>query len=253
MSWKERVMEHAIVVERVDERGEIVSPRGIKWATSRLGQVLAERGVAPPWAMTREQCQEYWASRGNNGDNSPTSYAEKATGIVDFLNGFWAPEVEPGSSVLEVGCNAGTNLNRLRELGFQRLTGIEINPQALAELRSVYPELAEHATLVNDSIETALAGLPNDAVNVVFSMAVLIHLHPTSVEVFEHMARVGRYVCVIELESASNSYVFPRNYRRVFERLGCTELRQATITRRGYPDVSPEYDGYVARLFRTPA
>jgi hypothetical protein len=47
--------------------------------------------------------------------------------------------------------------------------------------------------------------------------------------------------------------VFPRNYRRVFGRLGCTELRQAAITRRGYPDVSRDYDGYVARLFRTPA
>jgi SAM-dependent methyltransferase len=252
MSWKERVMEHAIVVERVDEQGEPISPRGIKWATSRLGQALAERGKAPPWAMTREQCQEYWASRAN-GDNAPTSYAEKATGVVDFLNGFWAPEVDPASSVLEVGCNAGTNLNRLRELGFENLTGIEINPHALEELRRVYPELAGQATLINDSIETALAGLPDRAVDVVFSMAVLIHLHPTSVDVFDHMARVARYVCVIELEKASNSYVFPRNYRRVFERLGCTELRQATITRRGYPDVSSEYDGYVARVFRTPS
>jgi SAM-dependent methyltransferase len=252
MSWKELVMERAIVVERVDERGEPVSPRGIKWATSRVGQALIERGVAPPWAMTREQCQAYWASRAN-GDNDPASYAEKPTGIVDFLNGFWAPEITPASSVLEVGCNAGTNLNRLRELGFEQLSGIEINPHALEALRNVYPKLAKKATLIEDSIESGLAGLADGAVDVVFSMAVLIHLHPTSLEAFGQLARVARYVCVIELETTSNSYVFPRNYRRVFERLGCTELRTATITRRGYPDVDPGYDGYVARLFRTPS
>jgi SAM-dependent methyltransferase len=236
----------------VDEHGEPVVPRGLKRATSRAGQALVEHGIAPPWTLSREECQEFWASR-VDGSNAPTTYADKPTGVVDFLNGFWAPEVSPGNSVLELGCNAGTNLNRLRELGFERLTGIEINGHALDELRRVYPALASEATLVEESVESALAGMPDRAVDVVFSMAVLIHLHPTSRGIFADMARVARHVCVIELESASNSYVFPRNYRRVFERLGCTELRQATITRHGYPSVSRDYDGYVARLFRTAA
>jgi SAM-dependent methyltransferase len=250
--FKRRVLEEIVIVERVDPSGEPVTPRGLKWATSRASQALVERGIAPPWSMSREECQAYWASRAN-GDNEPSSYATKRTEIVDVLNDFWRPEIEPGKSVLEVGCNAGTNLNRLRELGFDDLTGIEINANALDELRRVFPELASEAKLINSPIESALGQLPDAAVDVVFSMAVLIHLHPTSVDVFADLARVARFVCVIELESASNSYVYPRRYRRVFERLGCTELRRATITRRGYPQVSPEYDGYVARLFRTPA
>ena len=241
-----------MIVERVDEQGEIVRPRGFKRVASRLSQALVENGRTGPWMLSPEECREFWASREDDG-NAPVTYATKPTGIVDFMNAFWSPEVSASDHVLEVGCNAGTNLNRLRELGFERLTGIEINPHALGELRSAYPELASVADLRQDSIESALAALPDRAVDVVFSMAVLIHLHPTSSSVFRDMARVARYVCVIELESASNNYVFPRNYKRVFERLGCTELRQATITPRGYPDVSREYDGYVARLFRTPA
>jgi SAM-dependent methyltransferase len=249
---KSRVLERTVVVERVDDRGEIVRPRGAKRLVTRMSQELVERGLAPPWAMSREECQAFWASREDDA-NAPVTYATKATGIVDFLNDFWAPQVTPGNSVLEIGCNAGTNLNRLRELGFDRLSGIEINPHALEELRRAYPELAAEANLVEGSIESSLGDLPDAGVDVVFSMAVLIHLHPTSVGVFADMARVARYVCVIELESAANSYVFPRNYKRVFDRLGCTELRDAMITPRGYPDVNRGYDGYVARLFRTSA
>jgi SAM-dependent methyltransferase len=249
---KARIFERTVVVERVDDRGEIVRPRGAKRLVTRMSQELVERGVAPPWALSRKECQAFWSSR--QGDaNAPVTYATKSTEIVDFLNDFWAPHVTPASSVLEIGCNAGTNLNRLRELGFGQLTGIEINPHALEELRRTYPELAAQADLVEGAIESSLGAMPDAAVDIVFSMAVLIHVHPTSVSVFADMVRVARYVCVVELENAANSYVFPRNYNRVFERLGCTELRHATITPRGYPEVGRGYDGYVARLFRTPA
>jgi SAM-dependent methyltransferase len=249
---KARIFERAVIVERVDENGEIVDPRGAKRVVTRVAQELAERGVAPPWAMSREECQAFWSSR-EDDLNAPVTYATKPTEIVDFLNGFWSPEVAPGHSLLELGCNAGTNLNRLRELGFEALRGIEINARAIEEMERIYPELAGQAEIVNGSLEDALTGMPDDSVDVVFTMAVLIHLHPKSVDVFREMVRVARsHVCVVELETTSNSYVFPRNYRRLFERLGCIELRHARITPVDYPDVSRRYDGYVARLFRVP-
>lgn len=250
---KQRVYESAIVVDRVDDRGEIVVPRGIKRATSRLGQALVEHGITPPWAMSREQCQAFWTGQSGDSTNAPTTYAAKETGVVDFLAGFWGPEVTTSDRVLEVGCNAGANLERLRQLGYSELQGIEINPQAIATLNETFPELAEAAAIRNATIEEGLAGMEADSVDVVFSMAVLIHLHPTSVEVFDELVRVSRrFVCVIELEQASNSYVFPRDYRRVFSRRGCGELRSTQIARAANPDVTRDYDGYVARLFRVP-
>jgi SAM-dependent methyltransferase len=249
---KTRILERAVIVERVDDNGEIVEPRGAKRVVTRVAQELAERGIAPPWAMSREECQAFWSSRAGSS-NAPVTYATKPTEIVDFLNDFWSPEVSGGDSVLELGCNAGTNLNRLRELGLEDLRAIEINAGAIEELERVYPELAERAKIVNGSLEETLSGMPDNSVDVVFTMAVLIHLHPNSVDVFRQMVRVARrHVCVVELETASNSYVFPRNYRRLFQRLGCTELRHAKITPLEYPDVSRGYDGYVARLFRVP-
>jgi len=50
---------------------------------------------------------------------------------------------------------------------------------------------------------------------------------------------------VIEGEYARAAYVFPRSYRRVFERLGCEEIRSVFITPTG-PKKGP---GVTARLF----
>jgi hypothetical protein len=63
------------------------------------------------------------------------------------VNDFWSAEIEPGRSVLEVGRNAGTNLNRLRELGFHDLTGIEINANAMTSV-DVFVDMGRVARIV---------------------------------------------------------------------------------------------------------
>jgi SAM-dependent methyltransferase len=153
-------------------------------------------------------------------------------------------------SVLEVGCNAGASLHGLRERGYRALAGIEINPAAIAELRRSFDDLAD-VEVTQGTLEEALPAAAS--VDVVFSMAVLRHVHPSSGRVFADMARVRRYVCVVEAESSTLRYTFARNYRRVFERLGCTQVRSVRITEALAPDVGPNYVGYTARLFVTPA
>ncbi len=98
-----------------------------------------------------------------------------------------------------------------------------------------------------------LRELPDDSVDVIFTMAVLLHIHPSSAGLFREIVRVARtYVCTIEAESALAGYVFPRNYRRVFGRLGCSEVRASQLTRSSHDEVGPDYFGYVARLARVP-
>jgi SAM-dependent methyltransferase len=50
-------------------------------------------------------------------------------------------------SVLELGCNAGRNLNYLHKAGYSELTGVDINSEALELLRQEHPKLAESASL----------------------------------------------------------------------------------------------------------
>jgi cyclopropane fatty-acyl-phospholipid synthase-like methyltransferase len=77
---------------------------------------------------------------------------------------------------------------------------------------------------------------------VIFTMAVLLHIHPSSAALFREIVRVARtHMCTIEAESAPAGYVFPGNYRRVFGRLGCSEVRATQLTRSSHHEVGADY------------
>ena len=110
-----------------------------------------------------------------------------------------------------------------------------------------FPELAGTATIHNDLIETDRADPARTrGFDVVFSMAVLEHLHPDSEWVFAELARKSRrLVITIEDEGNRNWRAFPRNYRAVFEQLGFEQMEER--------DCGPAegfYAGIVARVFR---
>jgi hypothetical protein len=123
------------VVERVmyqdrlyDERGQPPALGSFQRMNLRLNQSLIENGRTPPWVWSREQCTRFWRASGDGTvGNRPQDYAKKDKAIVDVLDRFWRPEVSTDASILEIGCNAGTNLDGLRERGYRRLAGIEIN------------------------------------------------------------------------------------------------------------------------------
>ncbi|HEV7807758.1 MAG TPA: class I SAM-dependent methyltransferase [Solirubrobacteraceae bacterium] len=225
-------------------------PTGIRRLTTRLNQSIFEAGRTPVWVWDSERCRRYWATRTSDGaDNRPVDYARKPVAIVDLLHDFWTPEVSVDDEILELGCNVGANLERLRQLGYRRLRGAEINANALAELPRHFPELAADVGLLQGSFEELLATLEAGSVHVVFTMAVLLHLHPQSDFVFDEMVRIaGRYVCVVEAESATLPYIFARDYGRVFTRRGWREVRCMQIATDTPYDVGADYHGYTARL-----
>lgn len=246
------LVEPYVYADRTDGSGEVFEPRGLHALGVRVNQALVEAGRTPPWVFSSEECRAFWASREVGGaDNNPYDYAHKDPAIVDFLAAFWEPEVSKEESILELGCNAGGNLARLRALGYRKLAGVDINPKALDTLRREHPDLAADAELALGPFEDVLSGRATGSADCVFTMAVGIHIHPASRAVFREMARIAaKHVCVLESEVANGRYTFARNYRRVFERLGCAQVREERIDRRSHPEVSRDYDGYVARLFR---
>lgn len=248
-------VEPFVYAERTDPAGEINHPRGLHAVGVRVNQALIEAGRTPPWILTADECRQFWASRVVGGsDNDLAWYAHKDPAIVHFLHGFWQPEVGPEQSVLELGCNAGGNLTPLHELGYRKLAGIDINPAALDHFRQEHPDVTADTELTLGPFEQVLPTIADGAYDCVFTMAVSIHIHPASHRIFREMTRVARsHVCVLESEVANARYTFARNYRRVFERLGCTQIREEHIDSRSHPEVERLYDGYVARLFRVPA
>src|SRR4029077_6589651 len=105
------------------------------------------------------------------------------------------------------GCNAGANLAGLRALGYSNLTGVEINPHAIAEMRRAFPALAQDALIHQGGGEEVLPTLASDSVDVVFAMAVLHHIPPASRWIFAEMVRIARHhVCVLEPEQIVSHY-----------------------------------------------
>ena len=67
------------------------------------------------------------------------------------------------------------------------------------------------------------------------------------------MVRVARcHICVIELEQVITHNHFCRDYSRVFEALGCRQLRAAEISLSAPPRSPRSTIGYTARLFSVP-
>jgi len=154
--------------------------------------------------------------------------------------------VSPESTVLEIGCNAGRNLDYLdRTAGYHRLTAIEISEDAVRVLRASYPNLAGvpiHVAPVEDCIR----GFPDRAFDAVFTMAVLVHLHEESAWVFGEIARVtGRTLVTIEDEHHWSWRHFARKYHRIFTPLGFRQVE----ARRCTAIVGLDWM-YVARVFQ---
>jgi SAM-dependent methyltransferase len=229
-------------------------PFGVDRLLVGANQRIFERGWVPPWVWSDQRCRRYWATRtSTEAGNRPSDNASKPTAVVDAMVEFWSPDVSSSASVLEIGCNTGPNLERLRQLDYSKLSGVEINRASLEEMRSRFPTLARQVQIHHGSAEDALPRLADSSVDVVFSMAVLHHIHPASNSVFADMVRVARdYVFVLEPETITNSYVFARDYGRVFERLGCTMIRKREFQAENLAAVDEAYLGYVARLFRVP-
>ena len=169
----------------------------------------------PRTVLPRDDLHAFW--RDPDQVNRPEEYLAH-DGRSVFLLEFLKPYLGADKEILEIGCNVGRNLAHLFDAGYGRLTGIEINTQALVVLRDRYPELGAAANLINAPVEEAIRGLPDELVDIVFTMAVLEHIHPDSESLFDEIIRVTRStIATVEDEHGVSRHHTPRDYREVFE------------------------------------
>ncbi len=202
-----------------------------------------ERWAATP-QLSRDAVQEYWRSASDMG-NRPEDYVRAPVERSQFLLELIRLAQLQDPSILELGCNAGRNLAWLQQAGYTRLTGIEISPAAVALLRETYPALAACATLHESALEDALPGFADRQFDVVYSLAVLVHIHSDSDWVFPEIARItGDCLITIEDELNETPRHFLRQYQAVFEAQGLTQVLKRDCS---------HIDGlgpYTARMFR---
>jgi SAM-dependent methyltransferase len=144
--------------------------KALKRAAARVVKVI--RGP-----QSRNQLHEFW--RRPDAANQPKGYfnaAARSESLVDIVK----RHVRCGASILEIGCNVGRNLHYLASAGFTTLAGVEINEDAMRQLREAFPHLASGARLLNEPVESAIRRFRDGEFTLVYTMAVLEHIHPDS-------------------------------------------------------------------------
>lgn len=168
---------------------------------------------------SREELHQYWKNPSDVTDD-PRDYLKRAA-RSEFLVELMRPYVDSQDHILEIGCNAGRNLHFLWNAHFEHLSGIEINTDALALLKREFPDMASAIRLWNAPVEDIICDIPSGDVDVTFTMATLEHIHPDSEGLFEEMARVTKkYIFTVEDEGTVSARHVPRDYSKVFPRLG---------------------------------
>jgi SAM-dependent methyltransferase len=157
----------------------------------------------------------YWKCP--DAENAPKDY-EDCPERTEKLVGLFSKYCEKTDSILEIGCGIGRNLNALFNNGFTKLEGVDINTKALQLGREIYPKTVGAIPLYNYSIEDYLIFSAGKKFDVIFSMGVMMHLHPSSQWVFKCVAdNAKKYIITAEDERYASYRAIPRNYKDIFE------------------------------------
>jgi len=194
----------------------------------------------------RKELFKYWISP-NDGKNMPSEYLKNRERSIFLLN-LVKKYISPDDRILEIGCNVGRNLNELFCAGFCNLSGIEISKDAIEMMKEVYPDIAEKIEIYNGPAEGIIQHLEDNSFDLVFTMAVLEHIHTDSEFIFSHMARITEKILVtIEDERGLSWRHFPRNYKKIFERLGLSQIEEVSLRKVRVPGLN---SNFVARVFK---
>jgi len=188
--------------------------------------------------------RQYWIHP--DKANLPKSYLEgkeRSKFLVEIIKSYIT---DFDVKILEIGCNVGRNLNYLFQAGYKNLSGIEINGEAIKLMKKHYFEMAKNTQIYVGSVEDLIQNFGDKEFDVVFTMAVFQHIHSDSTFIFPHVARITKHLLVtIEDEKGVSWRHFPRNYKKVFESYGLTEVQALNCK-----NIKGLDSNFVARIFQ---
>jgi YrbI family 3-deoxy-D-manno-octulosonate 8-phosphate phosphatase len=173
-----------------------VVPRGVRQALSAARTPRAERFLLDDVERVRSVTTRHWQAAAARSPRYISEYwgraddetlATRARRRSEWLAAL--PPFAAAQSAMELGCASGRNLFILQQrYPAMALYGVDINAEAVAHARS----RVRGDFVVGDLYETDRV-LDGRQVDVIFTMGVLIHLHPRALtELLRDMARHAR-------------------------------------------------------------
>lgn len=218
----------------------------VLYRSSKTGKLVKKAFAEKHKATTQKetvQGSSYWINRSATDPARDWGYGE-ATWIKDYVKSVDHPHRDlilealkklDWSYLLEVGCNAGPNLIKIRaRYAEQALAGIDLNTEAVEEARH------QLDPAVDLRVGSVLA-LPYraGAFDVVLADAVLMYLPPEDID--QALAEIDRVAskAVILVERFAETdqvvgHVWGRNYGLLLSQLGYT-VQELPITEKTWP------------------
>jgi len=197
-----------------------------KYSVRGNGEFFVEEENGNLWAVPAEALHFYWKKTDvGNLDKDYLIGQDRSLKLVSLFDKYCSKD----NKIIELGCNVGRNLHYLYKAGYKNLAGIDINQKALETGRKHYPNTIGRIELHCSALEDIILQLKEKSCDVVFTMAVLMHIHPTSIWMVRLFPQIAnKFVITAELEDEFSTRVFPRNYKTVFENLGMKQLEEET-------------------------
>ena len=129
---------------------------------------------------------EDFRNRASTLENNNQWYMENV-GIPeeDFWKKYFS-KLDKDLKIIELGCNVGVKLSILKKMGFNNLTGVEINKNAYEIAKRNDPSI----TWINSSIDSFD---PDESFDLVFTSFVLIHINPEALNsIIKKMINVSK-------------------------------------------------------------
>lgn len=182
--------------------------------------------------LNKNDSLQYW--RNPPDKNKPEGYLALTNKYPGYLVQLVQKYIDPSASILEIGCNVGRNLNALFQSGYRKLAGIEINANAITLMKKANPEMAMQTKIWIAPVESVIRDFEDNSFDLIFTHAVLQHIHPDSEFVFAEIARVAKKFLILGEgeDSFQSGRYFGRFYRPIFKQLGMIQIYQENLTRR---------------------
>ena len=126
-------------------------------------------------------------------------------------------EVPLVSSLMELGCNRGTDMNFLYLAGYRDFKGVDVSSAGLGEFARAYPETWACADIQHDLFQRYLINQISLSADFIYSNGATIELVHPSFPIVEEICRVARLGVLLELHLTGH---ITRDYLWQFKRNG---------------------------------
>lgn len=126
-------------------------------------------------------------------------------------------EVPISASLMELGCNRGTDMNFLYLAGYRNFKGVDVSGAGLREFALAYPKTWACADIQHDLFQRYLMNQASKSVEFIYSNGATIELVHPSFPIVKEICRVARIGVLLELHLTGH---IPRDYLWQFKRNG---------------------------------